>query len=97
MRTIFELSDLSTTEGFLIATALTLFLFFVIKNAFIVSILNMQFRFVYSEMPRFSCDLYRGYLNRPLAQHARMNSAEMIRNVNSEVQLKVANTKACRM
>lgn len=87
LRMIFERSDLSSTEGFLIATALTLFLFFVIKNAFVVTILNMQFRFVYGEMPRFSCDLYRDYLTRPLAQHDRMNSAELIRNVNNEVQL----------
>jgi ATP-binding cassette, subfamily B, bacterial PglK len=91
LRTLFEMSSFSTTEGFLIATALTLFLFFVIKNAFVVSILNMQFRFVYGEMPRFSCDLYRYYLTRPLTQHDRMNSAELIRNVNNEVQLYFTN------
>jgi ABC-type multidrug transport system fused ATPase/permease subunit len=87
LRTLFEMSPFLTTEGFLIATALTLFLFFVIKNAFALLILNMQFSFVYGEMPRFSCNLYRGYLTRPLAQHARVNSAELIRNVNNEVQL----------
>ncbi len=91
LRTLFEMSLFSTTEGFLIATALALFLFFVIKNAFVVSILNMQFSFVYGEMPRFSCNLYRGYLTRPLAQHGRMNSSELIRNVNNEVQLYFTN------
>jgi ABC-type multidrug transport system fused ATPase/permease subunit len=91
LRTLFEMSPFSTTDGFIIATALTLFLFFFIKNAFVLSILNMQFRFVYSEMPRFSCDLYRGYLTRSLAQHDRMNSAELIRNVNNEVQLYFTN------
>jgi ABC-type multidrug transport system fused ATPase/permease subunit len=91
LRTLFEMSPFLTTEGFLIATALTLFLFFVIKNAFVLFILNMQFSFVYGEMPRFSCNLYRGYLTRPLAQHVRMNSAELIRNVNNEVQLYFTN------
>jgi ABC-type multidrug transport system fused ATPase/permease subunit len=91
LRTLFEMSPFSTTEGFLIATALTLFLFFVIKNAFVVWMLNMQFSFVYGEMPRFSCNLYRGYLTRPLAQHGKMNSAELIRNVNNEVQLYFTN------
>lgn len=91
LRTLFEMSPFLTTEGFLIATALTLFLFFVIKNAFVLFILNMQFSFVYGEMPRFSCNLYRGYLTRPLAQHARVNSAELIRNVNNEVQLYFTN------
>lgn len=91
LRTLFEMSPFSTAEGFLIATALTLFLFFVIKNAFVVSILNMQFRFVYREMPLFSCDLYRSYLTRPIAQHDRTNSAELIRNVNNEVQLYFTN------
>lgn len=91
LRTLFEMSPFSTTDGFLISTALALFLFFVIKNVFVVSILNMQFRFVYSEMPHFSCDLYRGYLTLPLAQHNRMNSAELIRNVNNEVQVYFTN------
>lgn len=91
LRTLFEMSPFRTTNGFLIATALTLFIFFVIKNAFVLGILNMQFSFVYGEMPRFSCNLYRSYLNRPLAQHGRINSAELIRNVNTEVQLYFTN------
>lgn len=91
LRALFEMSPFHTTEGFLIATALALFLFFVIKNAFVVGVLNTQFSFVYGEMPRFSCTLYQGYLTRPLAQHGRMNSAEMIRNVNNEVQLYFTN------
>lgn len=91
LHTLFEMSPFRTTDEFVIAAALTLFLFFVIKNTFVVTILNKQFRFVYNEMPRFSCDLYRDYLTRPLAQPDRMNSAELIRNVNNEVQLYFTN------
>jgi ABC-type multidrug transport system fused ATPase/permease subunit len=86
LRSIFEMSPFRTTEGFLIATALVLFIFFLSKNAFSIFILNMQFRFIYGEMPRFSSDLYRSYLTRPLALHGTVNSSELIRNVNNEVQ-----------
>ncbi len=91
LRALFEISPFRTTEGFLIASALALLLFFVVKNAFAVGIMKMQFGFVYGAMPHFSSNLYRGYLARPLAQHGSTNSAELIRNVNNEVQLYFTN------
>jgi ABC-type multidrug transport system fused ATPase/permease subunit len=87
----FEISPFKAVDEFVVAVAFALFVFFVIKNTFVVTILNAQFRFIYGEMPNFSSGIYRGYLARPLAQSYRMNSAELIRNVNSEVQLYFTN------
>jgi len=91
LRTIFEISRFSSLEYFIVISAIALFIFFTIKNAFVVAVLNMQFRFIYGQMPGFSCNLYRGYMTRPIAQHGRTNSSELIRNVNNEVQLYFTN------
>jgi ABC-type multidrug transport system fused ATPase/permease subunit len=78
-------SQLATPGAFITATSLLLFAFFVCKNVYLTMMANAQFRFIYSEMPRFSSDLFSKYMVRPLAAHVQTNSAEMIRNVSNEV------------
>lgn len=82
---LFAYSGLSSPDAFIIAASIGLLVFFIAKNIYLMLMTNAQFRFVFTEMPRFSSDLFARSMARPLSAHAQTNSAEMIRNVSNEV------------
>jgi len=85
MRELFARSAMGTPSSFTIAVSLGLLVFFVSKNLYLTMMASAQFRFIYTEMPRFSSDLFSRCMARPLSMHVQTNSAEMIRNVSNEV------------
>lgn len=87
LRDIYLRSGLDTPALFITAVSLGLLTFFVCKNLYLTFMAGAQFRFIYTEMPRFSSNLFLKYMARPLAKHVQSNSAEMIRNVTNEVSM----------
>ncbi|MEO6023725.1 MAG: ABC transporter ATP-binding protein, partial [Burkholderiales bacterium] len=85
MREIYSRSTLATPEAFITASSLVLLVFFVFKNLYLSMMASAQFSFIYTQMPKFSSELFSKYMSRPLAMHIETNSAEMIRNVSNEV------------
>jgi len=85
MRDLYARSTMGTPSAFITAISLGLFVFFVCKNLYLTMMASAQFRFIYTEMPRFSTELFSRCMARPLSMHVQTNSAEMIRNVSNEV------------
>lgn len=85
MREVYTRSMMGTPNAFITAVSLGLLVFFVCKNLYLTVMASAQFRFIYTEMPRFSSKLFSRCMARPLSTHVQTNSAEMIRNVSNEV------------
>jgi len=85
MRRLFELSATKDAEGFAL-TLLAAFLFIIVlKNAFLAIVAHAQFRFVYGKQAAISRRLFEGYLAAPYALHLQRHSADVTRNLATEV------------
>lgn len=82
---IFLATGLETPREFVISASLVLLLLFVVKNLYIAFQQYAQFAFAYRSQVRLSRRLLSHYLRSPYMFHLRRNSAELLRNVNSEV------------
>ncbi|NCG33041.1 MAG: ATP-binding cassette domain-containing protein [Proteobacteria bacterium] len=71
-------------RSFAIVGMVTLLGLFVLKNIFLVRLSYAQYAFAYRSQVRLSRRLYERYLRSPYSFHLRRNSAELLRNVNSE-------------
>lgn len=78
-------SMIGSPAAFISAVSLGLLVFFLCKNLYLTMMASAQFRFIYTEMPRFSSELFSRCMARPLSAHVQTNSSEMIRNVSNEV------------
>lgn len=85
------LASLSATLGspspqvFFIAMLLALLGFFLLKSVLLVAVDLFQYRFLADLQSRLSNQLIHRYLHRPYSFHLQSNSAQLIRNVTSEV------------
>jgi ATP-binding cassette subfamily C protein len=75
----------SDHRTFLIQCGVLLLLYYVAKNAFLAVLTYGQYRFVYGKMLRLARRLLAAYLTAPYAFHLRKNSAELQRNVNTDL------------
>jgi ATP-binding cassette subfamily C protein len=73
------------TKTFFELLLLALLVFFVVKNAFLVFIDVFQYRFLSTLQSSMSTRLLASYLNRPYSFHLQNNTAQLIRNVTTEV------------
>ena len=84
-RRAYDFSGARTPERFelmLLAAFLALIL---LKNAYLALLANLQFRFVYSKQAQISNRLFGGYLRAPYALHLERHSADVTRNLVTEV------------
>ena len=82
---VFLATGLETHREFVISASLVLLLLFVVKNLYVAFQQYAQFAFAYRSQVRLSRRLLSHYLRSPYMFHLRRNSAELLRNVNSEV------------
>jgi ATP-binding cassette subfamily C protein len=69
----------------LLAACAGVFALFAVKNAYLLALLWVQYRIVFSKQARLSTALLRGYMYSPWALHLRRNSAELLRNILQQV------------
>ena len=81
---IFLASGLETQRQFVMAATVVLLVLFIVKNLYIAFQQYAQFAFSYRSQVNLSSRLLKHYLRSPYAFHLRRNSAELLRNVNSE-------------
>lgn len=74
-----------TNQSAFIAVLVLLLLYFLLKNVFLVVLDIIQFRFLAELQAKISADLMSSYLRRPYEFHLRTNTAQIVRNVTSEV------------
>lgn len=74
-----------TDQAAFIAVVVGLLLFFLAKNAFLVLLDVIQYRFLTQLQAQLSEGLIASYLRRPYAYHLQANTSQIVRNVTTEV------------
>lgn len=75
-----------STNAFLIVATIALLGVFIIKNLYLVWFYYIQYRVIYNEQVKMSRRLFTAYLLKPYTFHLQRNSADLVRNTNTEVQ-----------
>lgn len=86
LASIYEILGFQSTNAFLITATVALLAVFVLKNGYLVWFHYIQYRMVYNEQVKMSKRLLTAYLAKPYAFHLQRNSADLVRNTNTEVQ-----------
>ncbi|MCJ8009134.1 ABC transporter ATP-binding protein [Lederbergia wuyishanensis] len=81
----YNLLGFETATTFMIFSVITLLLIFVFKNIYLLFFQYAQYKVILNQQVRLSQDLFREYLTKPFSFHIQRNSADLLRNVNSEV------------
>lgn len=74
-----------SSQAFFIVLLVGLLVFFVLKNLFLIYLDFFQHRYLSALQGNLSSELLKSYLRRPYAFHLQTNTAQLIRNVTSEV------------
>lgn len=72
-------------KAFVIAASLILICVYIVKNIYIVFMLNLQYRYTLNNNRRLAMKLMECYLNQKYLFHVSHNVAELQRNVSSDV------------
>lgn len=82
---IYTLSGVSSINSFLIFLSLGLVLIYAIKNAFILLLYNVQYKFTYNSQQLLEGKLLSCYVSQKYEFHLSKNSAELQRNILQDV------------
>lgn len=76
------------TEGsFLIFLSIALIIIYIVKNAYICLMYSLQYRFTFENQRKMAKRMLECYLKQPYTFHLSHNSADLIRNVNSDTNM----------
>ena len=75
---------ITTPRDLVISGGAGLLVLFVLKNAYIAALMDLQGRFVYNRFIALSTRLFDGYLRAPYTFHLQRNTSELLRNTNQE-------------
>ncbi|MFC0560077.1 ABC transporter ATP-binding protein [Halalkalibacter alkalisediminis] len=82
---IYSMLNFPTTASFIIFSVVVLLTVFVLKNLYLLLFHYVQYRVILNQQVRLSRKLFKEYLTKPYTFHLQRNSADLLRNVNSEV------------
>lgn len=82
---IYNLLQFKSTYQFIIFSVIFLLLVFILKNIYLLMFNYVQLRIVLNQQVKLSRNLFQEYLTKPYIFHLQRNSAELLRNINSEV------------
>jgi ATP-binding cassette, subfamily B, bacterial PglK len=85
LRFLLRSSRLTSTRDFLIWCGVALMLIYILKTSYLAFLYCLQYRFIFSRQVTLSRRLLGSYLHSPYTFHLQRNSAELLRNVNSDV------------
>lgn len=84
---IFKLFNVTNIITMIISLAIIIIIFMILKGLFLFYVMRYQARFVYTNIKNLSVNLLRKYLNADYLFHLKVNSAELIRNIKTEIPL----------
>jgi ABC-type multidrug transport system fused ATPase/permease subunit len=76
----------SSTNDFLLWGSFALIGIYVAKSAYIAALIYGQQRFLYNKLVATAARLFSAYLHKPYTFHLQHNTAQLIRNINYEVE-----------
>jgi ATP-binding cassette subfamily C protein len=85
LRWLYQRSGLSSPQQFLIWCGAGLLIMYLAKALYLSVLFYFQYRFIFNRQVALSRRLLSAYLHSPYTFHLQRNSAELLRNVNSEV------------
>lgn len=83
---LYSLLGLGSFNKFLIFIGIAFILFYLFKNVYMLFLYFMQFIFIFKRQALLSARLFESYLRKPYIFHLQRNSAELLRNVDSDVK-----------
>ena len=84
---IYRLLDMKSPNEFILLTAITLIVIYIVKNVYVAGMYNLQYRFTYNNQRRLSTRILDAYLKQPYSFHLSHNSSELMRNVSSDTTM----------
>lgn len=84
MRWIYDTLGLESVNSLLIILAVAFIVIYVIKNAYMVWMKRMQFRFIGNNQLQLSRRMLECYLRQPYLFHLSHNSSDLIRNISAD-------------
>ncbi|UTR10569.1 ABC transporter ATP-binding protein/permease [Evansella sp. LMS18] len=82
---IYNLFNFSSPTSFIISSVLFLLLIFLLKNLYLLFFHYIQYRVILNQQVYLSRRLFKEYLTKPYSFHLQRNTANLLRNVTSEV------------
>lgn len=82
---IYELFNFQSTTAFIIFAVVMLLAVFVLKNLYLLLFNYAQFRVILNQQVKLSSELFKEYLTKSYTFHLQRNTADLLRNINSEV------------
>jgi ABC-type multidrug transport system fused ATPase/permease subunit len=84
IRYLYDLLGMESPQEMVLWAALGLIVVFVVKNAYLALLVYARSRYTSNRQVTISNRLFRAYLHSPYAFHLQRNTAELLRNTNSE-------------
>lgn len=84
IRYIYDLLGMESPREMVLWAALGLIVIFVVKNTYLAFLVYVRSRYTSNRQVTISNRLFRAYLHSPYAFHLQRNTAELLRNTNSE-------------
>ncbi|MBS4197585.1 ABC transporter ATP-binding protein [Lederbergia citri] len=82
---IYQFFNFQSTSSFIIFAVLFLLTIFVLKNLYLLLFNYAQIRVILNQKVKLSRRLFKEYLTKPYTFHLQRNTADLLRNVNGEV------------
>ena len=82
---LYDFFNFQTNTEFIIFTVGILLSVFVVKNLYLLLFQYSQYRVILNQQVKLSSRLFKEYLTKPYTFHLQRNTADLLRNVNSEV------------
>lgn len=86
LRRLYELGGFQSERDFLIGCGAGLLAVYLIKNAYLALLFYTQYRFLFAKNVALARRLLAAYLYSPYSYHLQRNSAQLLRNISSEIQ-----------
>ncbi|MFD1705949.1 ABC transporter ATP-binding protein [Siminovitchia sediminis] len=82
---VYNFFDFQSPTIFMVFAVGTLLVIFLIKNVYLLLFYYAQYRVILNQQVKLSRRLFQEYLTKPYTFHLQRNTADLLRNVNSEV------------
>lgn len=91
----YNILNLQSEIQFIIVLSVALILIYIIKNFYLCFMYSAQYRFVFNNQKRMGKKLLSAYMQEPYAFHLQHNSAELLHNINADVDLFFSTVQSC--
>jgi ATP-binding cassette, subfamily B, bacterial PglK len=85
LSTIYNNLGFETASSFIVFSVIVLLLIFIIKNIYLLLFNFIQFKVILNQEVKLSRKLFKEYLSKAYTFHLQRNTADLLRNINSEV------------